>query len=71
MYINVFFYLKVFDIARQGAKSNRYIALFAASWYGLHTGKHPDDQLYLSKGRFAFLLGYNTNCFCIIPEMAS
>ena len=31
-----FFYLKIFDIARPDAL-NRYIALFAVSWYGLHT----------------------------------
>jgi len=31
-----FFYLKVFDTARQH-EWNRYIALFAVSWYGLHT----------------------------------
>lgn len=44
-----FFYLKVFDTARQH-EWNRYIALFAVSWYGLHTANAETINYIYQRG---------------------
>ena len=44
-----FFYLKIFNTARQN-ELNRYIALFAVSWYGLHTANAETINYIYQRG---------------------